>query len=63
MLCIATAALSDWPLDHIRDVDTDDETIRGLLRSQFIVPAQRVHQERAAEPAPEDEAPKRKRST
>lgn len=39
MLCVAKVTLSDWPLDSFRDVDPADETIRGLLRSGYIVPA------------------------
>lgn len=38
MLCKANVHLSDWPLDERRDVDADDEVIRGLLRVGYIVP-------------------------
>lgn len=38
MLCVANVALSDWPVDHARDVDPSSERIRGLLRAGFIVP-------------------------
>lgn len=38
MLCKANVHLNDWPLDERRDVDPDDETIRGFLRIGYIVP-------------------------
>lgn len=56
MLCITNVALSDWPVNEVRDVDPADERIKGLLRAHYIVPMIPARSSRAAQP-PEGESP------